>query len=133
MQSMDQGVGCKTDSAATLFSQRSPPLAHKWQLMTARTRRVSQTIIEVEAKSIDDITSGERRQARLPLVGRGPILRRRRMYQTPSGNRGQQPGLRDILAPTTVVGNRRPLNRASLSLMEKSKPHSSRLAFRVQV
>ena len=29
---------------------------------------------KVEAKSLDDSTSGERRQARLPIVGRGPAV-----------------------------------------------------------
>ena len=32
---------------------------------------MSQTAVEVEAKSVDDSTKGERRQARLPIVGRG--------------------------------------------------------------
>ena len=48
---------------------------HSRQLMTPGTRHVSQTIIEVEAKLLDDSTSGERRQARLPIVGRNPGLR----------------------------------------------------------
>ena len=42
--------------------------------MTARTRRASQTTIEVEAKSLDVSSSGERWQAGLPTVGRGPAL-----------------------------------------------------------
>ena len=39
--------------------------------MTTRARRVSQTIIEAEAKSLDDSTKAERGQAGLPIVGRG--------------------------------------------------------------
>jgi hypothetical protein len=35
---------------------------------------MSQTIIEVEAKPLDDSTVGERRQARLPRAGRGPAI-----------------------------------------------------------
>ena len=59
----------------TCFSQESslPPM-QPCQLMTARTRRVSQTIIEVEVKSLDDSRSGERWQAGLPVVGRGPAV-----------------------------------------------------------
>jgi hypothetical protein len=37
---------------------------------------VSQTIIKVEAKSLDDITKGEHRQASLPMVGQGPAVTR---------------------------------------------------------
>jgi hypothetical protein len=35
---------------------------------------VSQRIIEVEGKSLDDSTSGERRQANLPTAARGPAV-----------------------------------------------------------
>ena len=49
-----------------------PPLECAWRLMTARTRRVSQTIIEVGAKSLDGSRSGDRRQAVLPIAERGP-------------------------------------------------------------
>jgi hypothetical protein len=47
-----EGIDCKRRNPATRCSQECPPsfLAYPWQLMTARTRRVSQTIIEVEAK-----------------------------------------------------------------------------------
>ena len=38
--------------------------------MTARTRPASQTLIEVEAKLLNDSTSGERCQVGLPIVGR---------------------------------------------------------------
>jgi hypothetical protein len=45
-----EGVGWKSADPTTHLSQRSPPFVDSWQLMTARTRCVSQTIIEVEAK-----------------------------------------------------------------------------------
>ena len=51
-----------------------PPLVFPCQLTTARTRCASQTIIEVEAESVDASTSGEGRQARLLIVERGPAL-----------------------------------------------------------
>ena len=60
---------------AICFSQEfSPSPMHPRQLMTARTRLVSQTIIGVEAKSLDDSIGGVRRQASLPIVGRGPAV-----------------------------------------------------------
>jgi len=59
----------------TCFSQESslPPM-QPCRLMTARTRRVSQSIIEVEAKSLDDSTSAEQGQGRLPIAERGPAV-----------------------------------------------------------
>ena len=55
-----------------------PPQMRGRPLMTTRTRRVSQAIIEVVAKSVDDSTSGERRQASLPIPAPGPAHGRQR-------------------------------------------------------
>jgi hypothetical protein len=48
-------------------------LVYLCQSMTPRARRMAQRIIRVDAKSLDDSTDGERRQAGLPLVKRGPL------------------------------------------------------------
>jgi len=63
---MAVGQYCTSNSPPTRFSHRSPPLVHPWLLMTATTKRVSQTIIEVEAKSRHDNTGGDEKQASLP-------------------------------------------------------------------
>jgi len=45
--------------------------------ITARTRRLLQTIIEVEAKSLDDSRNGDGRQATLPISERRPPVHSR--------------------------------------------------------
>jgi hypothetical protein len=58
-------------SPAKLFSQvDSLTPIDPCSLMTARARRVSQTIIEVEACSLYTALGGEGRQAELPMAGR---------------------------------------------------------------
>lgn len=64
---------------------------------------MSQTIIAVEAKSLDDSTTGERRQARLPSVERGPTVGERRMYQTPSACAERQQSLSGSVAQARRV------------------------------
>jgi hypothetical protein len=81
---MPDGVGYRRGNPTNRFSQENslPPI-RLCRLMTTRTRPMSQRIIEVEAKSLDDSTNGEPGQARLSLVGRGPTVGERRMYDTP--------------------------------------------------
>ena len=96
-----EGVGYTGGSPAKRFPQEcSLPPIHLCQLMAARTRCVSQTIIEAQVKSLDDSTGVEKRQAGLPLVERGPTVGERRMYQTPSACAERQQGLSGNVAQT---------------------------------
>jgi hypothetical protein len=84
MLGVAEGTSSRCGSPGNRFShENSLPPTHPCQLMTVRTRPMSQRIIEVEAKSLDDSTNGEPGQARLSLVGRGPTVGERRMYDTP--------------------------------------------------
>jgi hypothetical protein len=81
---------------------RTPLLTiHRCPLMRANTRRMSWRVVEVEAKSLDASTNGERRQARLFLMERAPTVGERRMYQTRSAYAERQHGLSGNVAQAT--------------------------------
>ena len=105
---MAGGVECERGNAATPSSQESPPsLAYPLRLTTARTRCVSQTIIEVEAKSLDDSTSWAIGQARLPDTSRGPAVEEENVPEVTivvDGMLSQQ-GLTENMARTVGVAN----------------------------
>ena len=74
--------------------------------MTDRTRRVSQTIIEVEAKLLDGSTSGETRQATLSTAGRGPAAHSYQKITIVGNGFLNQEGLKRILAPVGEARDR---------------------------
>ena len=76
-----------------------PPLECAWRLMTARTRRVSQTIIEVEANWVDDSITGDRRQATLLIAERGAAANSYQKITIVGSGLLDQQGLNRLLAP----------------------------------
>ena len=83
-----------------------PPLECAWRLMTAKTRRVSQTIIEVEANWVDDSITGDRRQATLPMAERGPAAHSYQKITIVGNGLLNQQGLTRIPAPMGFAANR---------------------------
>ena len=88
-------------------SQESPPsLAYPCPLMKARTRRVSQTIIEVEANWVDDSITGDRWQASLLIAERGAAANSYQKITIVGNGLLNQQGLTRILAPGGSAVNR---------------------------
>lgn len=86
------------------LSCRLPRLVHPCQLMTARTRRVSETIIEVEAKSVDDSACEGRSQAGLLIAGRDPAVEEE-VHQKVSATFRLPAGLEGIVGLRAVSRN----------------------------
>jgi hypothetical protein len=76
VQSVILGGDPKSYAAASLFSPRSPPSVHLWQLTTNRTRRLCETMSEVGAKSANGIIKKEGWQAELSSSGRVFVIGR---------------------------------------------------------